>query len=141
MRPPYGNYNDLVRSASAIRNQSLVLWDFDSEDSVGASASQSEQLYDQLANNHPNNVIALNHETYQTTAEQVLPHAIQVLKAKGYTFATVAECLGLPAYHGSVTPGTKDVSSFVTHLPKQFTNLRNRALGYARLFKLASRSI
>ena len=25
----YGNYNDLVRRASAIRGQSLVLWDFE----------------------------------------------------------------------------------------------------------------
>ena len=29
MRPPYGNFNDLVRSASAIRGQSLVIWDFE----------------------------------------------------------------------------------------------------------------
>ncbi len=25
----YGNFNDLVRSASAIRGQSLVIWDFE----------------------------------------------------------------------------------------------------------------
>lgn len=25
----YGNYNDLVREASYIRNQSLVIWDFE----------------------------------------------------------------------------------------------------------------
>lgn len=67
MRPPYGNYNDLVRSASKIRNQSLVLWDFDSEDSVGASVSESKNLYTQLANSRPKNVLALNHETYKTT--------------------------------------------------------------------------
>ncbi|THH10445.1 hypothetical protein EW145_g1329 [Phellinidium pouzarii] len=111
MRPPYGNYNDLVRSASAIRNQSLVIWDFDSQDSDGASVQESEQYYTDLVNQHPSNVIALNHETYQTTAEQVLPFAIQALKAKGYNFATVAECLGgKPAYHGVFSPGTKDSS-------------------------------
>lgn len=68
MRPPYGNYNDLVRQASLIRNQSLVIWDFDSGDSVGATVAQSEQDYTDLANSHPNNVLALNHETYKTTA-------------------------------------------------------------------------
>lgn len=68
MRPPYGSYNDLVRQASAVRNQSLVTWDFDSLDSDGASVSESEGLYDQLANQYPNNVLALNHETYQSTA-------------------------------------------------------------------------
>ena len=72
MRPPYGNYNDQVRSASAIRNQQLVLWDFDSEDSVGATVQESDQLYTNLANSHPNNVLALNHETYQTTAYVLL---------------------------------------------------------------------
>lgn len=133
MRPPYGNYNDLVRQASLIRNQSLVIWDFDDGDSVGATVAQSEQDYTDLANRHPNNVLALNHETYKTTAyvlpdsdlnteyasanvfplgsEQVLPFAIQKLKAKGYTFKTVAECLGMPAYASVGTPGTKDVSS------------------------------
>lgn len=133
MRPPYGNYNDLVRQASLIRNQSLVIWDFDDGDSVGATVAQSEQDYTDLANRHPNNVLALNHETYKTTAyvlpepdlnteyasanvfpmgsEQVLPFAIQKLKAKGYTFKTVAECLGMPAYASVGTPGTKDVGS------------------------------
>ncbi|KAI5120411.1 hypothetical protein M0805_006912 [Coniferiporia weirii] len=111
MRPPYGNYNDLVRQASLIRNQSLVLWDFDSGDSTGSTVAQSEQAYDQLVNSHPSNVLALNHETYKTTAEQVLPYAIQKLKAKGYNFATVAECLGgKPAYHGVFAQGTKDSS-------------------------------
>lgn len=27
--PAYGNYNDLVRQASAVRGQSLVIWDFE----------------------------------------------------------------------------------------------------------------
>ncbi|KAK0469487.1 carbohydrate esterase family 4 protein [Desarmillaria tabescens] len=29
MRPPYGNYNDLVLQASYIRGQKVVLWDFE----------------------------------------------------------------------------------------------------------------
>jgi len=110
MRPPYGNYNDLVRQVAKQRNQSLVLWDFDSGDSTGSTVQQSESAYDALANSHPNNVLALNHETYQTTADSVLPYAIKTLKAKGYKFATVAECLGLPAYRAVGTPGTKDSS-------------------------------
>ena len=44
-------------------------------------------------------------------SDQVLPFAIQKLKAKGYTFKTVADCLGLPAYASVGTPGTKDVSA------------------------------
>lgn len=68
MRPPYGNYNDLVRSAAAVRNQSLVIWDFDDGDSTGSSVQESEQDYTNLANARPNNVLSLNHETYDTTA-------------------------------------------------------------------------
>jgi peptidoglycan/xylan/chitin deacetylase (PgdA/CDA1 family) len=64
MRPPYGSYNDLVRQVSAERGQDLVIWDFDSRDSLGATAAESEALYDRLAKDHPSTVIALNHETY-----------------------------------------------------------------------------
>ena len=67
-RPPYGNYNDLLRQAAAVRNQQLVLWDFDSGDSVGESVQDSENAYQNQANARPNNLLALNHETYQTTA-------------------------------------------------------------------------
>ncbi|CAK5272901.1 unnamed protein product, partial [Mycena citricolor] len=64
MRPPYGNYNDLVREAAFIRNQSLVIWDFDSGDSTGSTVTQSEAVYDQVVAAHPSNILALNHETY-----------------------------------------------------------------------------
>ncbi|EIN08131.1 carbohydrate esterase family 4 protein [Punctularia strigosozonata HHB-11173 SS5] len=111
MRPPYGNYNDLVVQVAGERNQSLVLWDFDSQDSIGATVAQSEQLYTNAIKQHPANILALNHETYETTADQVLPFAIQKLKAAGYTFGTVAECLGgLAPYHSYNTPGTRDSS-------------------------------
>lgn len=41
----------------------MVTWDFDSGDSVGDSLSQSETLYRNIANQHPSNLLALNHET------------------------------------------------------------------------------
>ena len=58
-------------------------------------------------------MLALNHEPYSTTAHQVLPYAINLLQSKGYKLVTVAECLGLPAYQWTTTPGTKDVSDQV----------------------------
>lgn len=39
----------------------------------------------------------------------VLPFAIQTLKAKGYKFVTISECLGIEAYKSSVPPSTRDV--------------------------------
>ncbi|KAJ6620018.1 glycoside hydrolase/deacetylase [Mycena sp. CBHHK59/15] len=108
MRPPYGNYNNLVRQASYIRNQSLVIWDFDSGDSTGSTVAQSEALYKSVVSSHPNTLLALNHETYETTAHQVLPYAISKLQGAGYKLVSLATCLGLPAYHSVGTPGTPD---------------------------------
>jgi peptidoglycan/xylan/chitin deacetylase (PgdA/CDA1 family) len=110
MRPPYGNYNDLVVQASGIRNQAIVIWDFDSGDSVGATKDQSEASYLATFNQNPNNLLALNHETYYDTAYKVLPYALQQLGAKGYRAVTVAECLGLNPYFSTGSPGTRDVS-------------------------------
>jgi len=97
-RPPYGNYNDLVRQVAHDHGQTLVNWDFDSGDSTGSTVEQSNAAYDQLANRHPSNILALNHETYNTTAHEVLPHAIKVLQSRGYKLVTVAECLGREPY-------------------------------------------
>ncbi|KAH9481128.1 Chitin deacetylase [Psilocybe cubensis] len=108
MRPPYGSYNDLVRQAAAIRGQVLALWDFDSGDSTGSTPAQSEAAYTQLIARHPSTIVALNHETEETTAHQVLPFAIQQLQKAGYKLVSLAECTGLPAYQSVTTPGVRD---------------------------------
>jgi len=66
MRPPYGNYNNLVRQVAYTRGQKLVTWDFDSGDSTGSTAAQSNAAYDKLAQDHPSTILALNHEVYGT---------------------------------------------------------------------------
>ncbi|KAG9081234.1 Carbohydrate esterase 4 protein, partial [Ceratobasidium sp. 392] len=83
-----------------------VIWDLDSEDSIGATVAQSEQYYDQAIAKHPSTILALNHEVYETTAHTVLPYAIEKLQAAGYQLVTVAECLGKQPYQsvGSPTP-------------------------------------
>ncbi|KAK0236198.1 carbohydrate esterase family 4 protein [Armillaria nabsnona] len=110
MRPPYGNYNDLVRSASYIRGQKLVIWDFDSGDSVGASVAESKSRYDQAISQHPDTLLPLNHETIETTVHQVLPYVIDRLQAAGYRLVTLAECLGEAPYQSVGSPGTPDAS-------------------------------
>ncbi|KAF9018004.1 carbohydrate esterase family 4 protein [Hymenopellis radicata] len=102
-RPPFGEYNPLVLKVAGDRGQTLVNWDFDSGDSAGASKTKSMQEYEAVAKRRPNNILALNHETYEGTAHTVLPKAISALKSAGYRLVTVAECLGQPAYKG--TPG------------------------------------
>ena len=84
----YGNYNDMVLDASGIRGQSVIIWDFEwaysslyvflcmltaviffsSQDSLGASAQTSKDLYNNVANQHPSNILTLNHETIGSSA-------------------------------------------------------------------------
>ncbi|KAF9256489.1 carbohydrate esterase family 4 protein [Marasmius fiardii PR-910] len=104
MRPPYGDYNDMVREVAAERGQSLVIWDFDSGDSVGQSPEETIAAYDKLIKENQSTIIALNHETSNTTAHQVIANVLPKFKAHGYTFDTVAGCLGLEAYQGPPVP-------------------------------------
>lgn len=67
IRPPYGSYNDLVREVAASRGHKLVMWDFDSRDSMGATAEESKKAYVDLINKNPANVLTLNHETRNST--------------------------------------------------------------------------
>ncbi|KAJ8088278.1 hypothetical protein PM082_022350 [Marasmius tenuissimus] len=108
VRPPYGEYNDLVREVAAARGQSLVNWSFDSGDSAGKTAQQSEDAYAALLQSKPSTIIALNHETQESTAKQVIAKVILDLIKAGYTVTTVADCLGLPPYINTTTPEPKD---------------------------------
>jgi len=108
MRPPYGSYNTQVLDVARIRNQSVVMWDFDSGDSTGSTPAQSEAGYDATIAMKPSTILTLNHETYETTAHQVLPYAIKRLRAAGYRLVSVAECVGLPRYQSVQAPGARD---------------------------------
>ena len=126
MRPPYGNYNDLVRQVAYQRGQKLVLWDFDSGDSTGSTAAQSDQAYDALIKKHPSTILPLNHEVYgtyififywelpdeslfivphsETTAHIIVPHVLKALNAAGYKMVTLAECLNMEPYQSVTSP-------------------------------------
>jgi len=108
MRPPYGSYNQQVLDVAGERGQSVAIWDFDSRDSVGATPAESEALYDDAINRHPSNILALNHETLETTVHQVLPYAIKKLQAAGYILVSLSECLGQPAYQSIDPPQPRD---------------------------------
>ncbi|PBK82518.1 glycoside hydrolase/deacetylase [Armillaria gallica] len=96
MRPPYGSYNDGVLQVAAAHNQSVIIWDFDSGDSVGETAANSEKDYDTLVAKHPSTILTLNHETV----------------GAGYNLVTVAECLGLPPYLSVAAPSAQDYLLF-----------------------------
>ncbi|TFK17757.1 glycoside hydrolase/deacetylase [Coprinopsis marcescibilis] len=99
MRPPYGEYNPTLLEAASMRNQSIVNWDFDSEDGKSATVVRQKALYDEAIARRPSTILSLQHEVHNTSVYETLPYAIRKLKAAGYKFLTVAECLGgLPPY-------------------------------------------
>ncbi|KDQ06975.1 carbohydrate esterase family 4 protein [Botryobasidium botryosum FD-172 SS1] len=113
MRPPYGEYNDLVQKVAADHNQNVIIWDVDSEDSMGATAEQSEQTYTNAVERGAASILTLNHETHESTAVEVLPFMIKLFKDKGYKLVTVAECLGYKPqdmYQRRTKPGVRDDS-------------------------------
>lgn len=63
MRPPYGDYNTNIENIAFGRGQSLALWDWDTGDADGNTTSQSEAVYNQVANAHLSNALILEHET------------------------------------------------------------------------------
>lgn len=63
MRPPYGSYNKDVQRVAAERDQKVVIWDFDSGDTVGATAEESKALYNSTVSARPRSILTLNHET------------------------------------------------------------------------------
>ncbi|KAF8335844.1 uncharacterized protein EI90DRAFT_3014456 [Cantharellus anzutake] len=83
MRPPYGDVNNLVRQVARQRNESVVLWDLDSGDSLGATVQQSKNTYLGALASHPKNLLPLNHETLPGTAHQLVPWLIKLLQSRG----------------------------------------------------------
>ncbi|GAA5917816.1 hypothetical protein JCM8208_000398 [Rhodotorula glutinis] len=107
-RPPYGAVNDAQVKVLQQRGYTVVNWNFDSGDTSGKSASDSIAAYRKLS--YPTSYIALNHETYKTTVDQVIPAVVPALKAKGYKLVSMAECLGQSAYQSTGTAGKRDSS-------------------------------
>ncbi|KAF8995027.1 hypothetical protein BDQ17DRAFT_1412305 [Cyathus striatus] len=123
MRPPYGSYNNLVLDASGARGQTVVNWDFDTQDSASASPATQKGLIDGLIGRHPNTILSLEHETYSSTAYDVLPYFIQKVKAAGYHMVTVAECLGSNPYQRVESPSARDSAGTVRLIPALFISL------------------
>ncbi|KAK7023045.1 hypothetical protein R3P38DRAFT_2957216 [Favolaschia claudopus] len=99
LRPPYGNYNEDVRSVAAARGQSLALWDWDTGDADGNTTAQSKALLDDIANAKVKNANVLSHEVKENTATELVPYALDLFKRKGYKLVTIAQCLGVEPYN------------------------------------------
>jgi len=92
MRPPYGARDRLTTlAATAAGDEAIVTWDVDTRDWSGISAAAIARRA--LAGGKGS--IVLMHTLYRTTAS-ALPSIIAGYRARGFTFVTVGELLGVP---------------------------------------------
>jgi len=101
-RPPYGDINNAVAAEIKAQGQIPVTWNFDSGDSVGATVAQSEASYTKWIKTGKG-LIALNHETQPGTVHTLVKKVVPQLKAAGYRFVTIADCLGLGSAYTTPT--------------------------------------
>ena len=95
-RPPYGNYNNTVRSAAGTP---LILW---SVDSLDWQSKNVDSIVGTIMEQVHDGAIILMHDIYPTSVEAV-PIIIDKLRASGYEFVTISE---LTEFRGiSLTPG------------------------------------
>lgn len=104
-RPPYGDIDSRIDGLVKAQGQIPVTWTFDSGDSTGSTVAQSEAAYAKEIK-AGKKFIALNHETYSTTVNQLVKKIVPELKSAGYRFVTIAECLNLGSAYVS-SPGPK----------------------------------
>ncbi|HYK94732.1 MAG TPA: polysaccharide deacetylase family protein [Candidatus Dormibacteraeota bacterium] len=91
MRPPYGDRDSVTQFAAALNGeQAVVVWDIDTRDWQGLSASGI--LVRALAGT--NGSIILMHTLMPNTAS-ALPSIIAHFKRRGFTFVTVGQMLGI----------------------------------------------
>ncbi|KAJ6577585.1 carbohydrate esterase family 4 protein [Mycena capillaripes] len=146
LRPPFGSYNNLVREVAFQQNKSLVLWDFDSQDSLNATVAESEGYYDAIIKSNPSTILALNHETESKPASPrlvthtLIGYAVDALQAANYSLVTVAECLGLEPYTFVGSLGQRDASGPSILLRCNFLTLPYRLHGFVRMTMMSEKS-
>lgn len=75
----------------------VIIWDVDSQDWATHNLADEQREYKSVldkASSSNSGHIALEHEVYEQTVNELVPWAIKYVKSKGYKFATVADCTG-----------------------------------------------
>ncbi|KAG0238388.1 hypothetical protein BGW42_005621 [Actinomortierella wolfii] len=109
MRPPMGECGaECMKVMTKQLNQTVVQWNVDSNDwrYVGMPTSQAvsramkeiNELIVEDSDPDTDSFIVLAHEIHQFSVNHLTERMIDAIADKGYTFVTVEECLGIPAY-------------------------------------------
>lgn len=102
MRPPAGSYDNNVLKTLGASGYKVIMWDIDSNDwryqndkSLAMEQKHYKDVIEKDSSKNPQGHIALHHDVYQKTAEQLTPWVVKYIKdKKKYKFVSVAECIG-----------------------------------------------
>jgi peptidoglycan-N-acetylglucosamine deacetylase len=92
MRPPYEDYDDATLLAATYAGEShVVLWDVDTLDwtGIGRRAIAASAL-----SGRPGSIVLMHTSNPSTVA--ALPRIIRTYRARGFTFVTIGQLLGVP---------------------------------------------
>ncbi|KAG2182161.1 hypothetical protein INT43_007088 [Umbelopsis isabellina] len=100
IRPPFGAVTDVNFNLLTGLGYTVVRWSVDSKGYETPNLETEMALY--KAQVGPSNGIvggiALEHDVYQQTVEELIDFTIDYVKSQGYKFVTVAECFGIDPY-------------------------------------------
>lgn len=79
----------------------MAIWDIDPQDYADFNLKRKEDIFSSYLSKEtatpPTSAhMSLMHDVHAQTGPHLLPWVIQQVRAKGYRFATVAECLNDP---------------------------------------------
>lgn len=102
IRTPYGEsnrtLNAYLKSKHGLTN---VQWNRDAQDGASAPPADSIAMYKQIKKG--DNILALNHETHETTAKQVVPALLKHFQKIDVKSAGVGACMKTPLPRYKVT--------------------------------------
>ncbi|KAL2918366.1 chitin deacetylase [Polyrhizophydium stewartii] len=91
-RPPYGDIDERVRTIARNMGLTVVDWNFDSGDALGAT-DVADRLKARLAQPAPRGIITLEHDLFPNAVAQA-PAAIDAALAAGFRPVRISECIG-----------------------------------------------
>ncbi|KAF9969095.1 chitin deacetylase [Actinomortierella ambigua] len=108
-------------------NQTVSHWNVDTKDWQNVNAADpvkaSMQQVDEFiltGNPATDSFIMLQHDIHQFSVEKLTETIITAVKAKGFRFVTMEECVGIPAYkEGPMKPNPSATSSGAANKPTQ----------------------
>ncbi|KAI7896765.1 uncharacterized protein EV154DRAFT_490772 [Mucor mucedo] len=102
MRPPEGATNEAVNQVISSLGYSNINWDVDTKDYEHLGLATEEERVRAIVDLDVPGVtlghIALQHDVHADSVNILTPWLVQYLRSKNYTFVTVSDCIGLPAY-------------------------------------------